>query len=446
MHPSRQRAEIAALLLVLLAAGPSAGHAQTKDKPMLSEQSIDQRIAKHRTAEVTLTVRGPNGEPLADREVVVRMVRHKFRFGCNIFALRPDSQDPLDTAYGERFADLLNFATLPFYWRSYEKTQGDTRAEQITAMARWCKAHGIGTKGHPLVWTLEPAWVGQLDPARGETLLFGRIGREIRGFKGQIDAWDVLNEAVVGIEQARRRDARVLLRLYERDGRLAVIQRAFAEARKANPTATLILNDFRTDEAYEKVVADALAADVPIDVIGIQSHMHGGYWGAAKAWEVCERFARFGKPLHFTELTILSGQAVGKIDWERNDHNRWTTSPELERQQAQHAAEFYRVLFSHPAVGAITWWDFSDRRSWMGAPAGLVRADMTPKPAYDALRKLIRKDWWTGPLTLRTDADGRVRFRGYLGGYQVAAGDAEATFDVPEAGSVTTGANLAPAG
>ena len=31
-----------------------------------------------------------------------------------------------------------------------------------------------------------------------------------------------------------------------------------------------------------------------------------------EAWEVCERFAKYGWPLHFTELTVLSGRYIGR--------------------------------------------------------------------------------------------------------------------------------------
>jgi hypothetical protein len=163
--------------------------------------------------------------------------------------------------------------------------------------------------------------------------------------------------------------------------------------------------------------------------------MHGGYWGAAKAWEVCERFARFGKPLHFTELTILSGEAVGEIDWENRRRNQWRTSPELEERQERQVAEFYRLLFSHPAVAAITWWDFSDQKSWMGAPAGFLREDMSPKPVFLTLRKLIHQDWWTGPLTLKANGAGVVTFRGFLGEYAVEAPGVTGTFSLDAAGA-----------
>lgn len=78
---------------------------------------------------------------------------------------------------------------------------------------------------------------------------------------------------------------------------------------------------------------------------------------------------------------------------------------------------FYTVLFSHPAVEAITWWDFSDQGAWQGAPAGFVREDMSPKPAYQALLKLIKDKWWTR-TEVEIGSQGEARFRGFYGDYR----------------------------
>jgi hypothetical protein len=82
--------------------------------------------------------------------------------------------------------------------------------------------------------------------------------------------------------------------------------------------------------------------------------------------------------------------------------------------------EFYTVLFSHPAVEAVTWWDFSDQDAWQQAPAGLVRSDMRPKPAYEELRSLIKGKWWTKG-EIATGSGGSIDFRGFLGRYEVEA-------------------------
>ena len=46
------------------------------------------------------------------------------------------------------------------------------------------------------------------------------------------------------------------------------------------------------------------------DIIGIQSHMHNGYWGSKRIWDLCNKFNGFGTPIHFTEISIVSGQKL----------------------------------------------------------------------------------------------------------------------------------------
>jgi endo-1,4-beta-xylanase len=392
------------------------------------------RIRKHRTAQATLTVTGANGKPLANADVMVRMTRHKFLFGCNIFKLGTNRTAKDNRLYEERFRKLLNFATLPFYWEWYEAKRGKPLHDNRMETARWCRKNGILTKGHPLFWTHEPPWVGKLSFEKGEARQMGRITREIKHFAGVIDIWDVLNEPVVGIKQATDGKALNALRMYKKYGQAEVIKRVFEHARKAGPKATLILNDYRVGPEFVKIIEESLKKGAPIDVIGIQSHMHGRYWGALRTWQVCDRFAKFDKPLHFTETTIVSGP--------KSDAG-WNTTPAGEKKQAEQAVEFYTVLFSHPSVEAITWWDFADQGAWMQAPAGFLRKDMSPKPVYDALMKRIKGDWWTSPLTLKTDAKGRVTFRGVLGDYALATGGSAAKFSLDQAGKCEAAAKLA---
>jgi hypothetical protein len=141
--------------------------------------------------------------------------------------------------------------------------------------------------------------------------------------------------------------------------------------------------------------------------------MHSSYWGAQRTWDLCEDLSKSGKPLHVTEVTLVSGIRT---------NSGWSPTLSGEARQGEQAEEFYRVLFSHPSVEAITWWDFSDKGAWQGAPAGLLRADMSPKPAYLALRRLIKEEWWSR-ATIKVGRDGTVGFRGFYGDYDVAVKD-----------------------
>ncbi|HOB73332.1 MAG TPA: endo-1,4-beta-xylanase [Phycisphaerae bacterium] len=381
----------------------------------------DARIEKHRKADATLVITGPDGKPLpAGTKVRIEQTRHAFLFGANIFMLARHNDPKLNEAYGQRFAELLNFATLPFYWWAYETEQGKPDYARTEAIIHWCRQHNIICKGHPLAWNyVDPKWLPK-DSARVIQLQMERITACVSRFKDDIGYWDVVNEATHYDRDTLKKNAPLLTEAITQIGVPAFIQQAFKTARQANPDAVLIINDYRTDADYiDKVITKLVGEEgQPLyDVIGIQCHQHGKAWSAQKTWEICERFAKFGKPLHFTEATILSG----KLGWElasKNPNEPWTTTPEGEKRQAEEVARFYTVLFSHPAVEAITWWDFSDAGAWQQAPAGFLRKDMTPKPAYDVLRGLIKGKWWTTTEVTVGDG-GRASFRGFFGDYRI---------------------------
>ena len=431
---------LAAALAALVLAAPVFAAENAADP--LTAEATSARIQKHRTADVTLTILNLDGRPLANAAVTVEQVRHKFLFGCNAFGARPQDTSETQKAYQDRFAALLNYATLPFYWGGYERQEGQTDDGRLRVMAQWCRNNLIRAKGHPLCWhMIEPKWLAGRPLEEVEKLQLARITRDVTAFAAGdlIRTWDVVNEAVVmpGFEGGKG----AIPQLCQKLGRVELIKRTFAAARAANPKAFLLLNDFDTSPKYEALIKDCLAAGVPIDAVGIQSHMHGGYWGGKRVWDVCERFARFGKPLHFTETTIISGDTKRRGDGMSRQAG-WDSTPEGEERQGREVADFYRVLFSHPAVEAITWWDFSDAGAWQAAPAGLVRKDMSPKPAYEALAKMIKKEWWTGPLTLKTNAQGKVNFRAFLGVYSVRAERLTGTFDLAAPGPATAAARL----
>jgi endo-1,4-beta-xylanase len=401
----------------------------------LAPERVAERIQEHRTVRATLIVVDRDGRRLADRPVVIEQLSHQFLFGCNVFRLNPTDSSPSQIAYQDRFAALWNFATLPFYWGSYEPARDRPQADRLRAMAEWCRDWGLLTKGHPLCWhQVTPRWAASLSLDEVHRLQLDRITREVTAFRGLIDVWDVVNEAIIMPDFDR--DQNPITALCRELGRGPLIEQTFHTARRANPDASLILNDYITSADYERLIEDTLAAGVRLEAIGIQSHMHSGYRGAAWAWETCERFARFGLPLHFTETTIISGRIRDDIRWHGPRHDDWPTTPDGEALQAAQVEEFDRVLFSHPAVQAITWWDFTDG-AWLGAPAGLLRTDMSPKPAYERLLAMIRDEWWTGRQTLTTDEHGRITFRGFLGRYSLRVDDVGTAFHLRQPGRTT---------
>ena len=107
----------------------------------------------------------------------------------------------------------------------------------------------------------------------------------------------------------------------------------------------------------------------------------------------------------------LRGQTIGMTDTD-------------ERDAARRLADLYTLCFAHPAVGGLFWNGFRDGEP--GVEGGLVRRDLSPKPAFRLLQKLIGVVWHTRADGV-TDAEGRFRFRGFFGDYRVGVKVGEET-------------------
>lgn len=370
--------------------------------------SAKERISQCRQSDGVVRVMDAAGKPMAGAEVKLEQVRHDFLFGCNLFRFGHLNSD-LEEAYRERFAALLNYATLGFYWPSYEPERGHPIYAYTDQVVEWCQQARIVCKGHPLVWDFaDPHWLPH-DFTQIAQLSHARVREIVARFRGKIDRWDVVNEPThLGRFNTRLGEWAMSL------GAVPYVTEHLKIARAANPEATLLVNDYRTDPPYYRIL-DSLRQDGKLlfDTIGIQSHMHGGGWPLARVWEVCDTYAKLGVPIHFTETTIVSGP--------KSANNQWGPStPEGEAAQADYVPKFYTTLFAHPAVHALTWWDFSDNGAWQRAAAGWVRRDMSPKPVYERLQALIKGDWWTKTQG-QTNADGEFATRAFYGTHRISA-------------------------
>ena len=405
----------------------------------------------HRMIRANLRLVGRDGSALHGTPVLVEQVRHAFQFGnigFDFIALANGEAEPArPTSFGgasqglvprlvDPWFDLFNTVTLPFYWRGFEPEPGNPDTTRLLRAARWFGDRGCAVKGHPLVWhTMAPRWLLGLPSADIEAAVRARITREVSGFSDTIATWDAINEAV--IMPVFEKEANAITPLAQRLGRVGMVRLAFETARAANPEATLILNDFDMSADYEHLIEACLEAGISIDGIGLQSHMHQGYWGEAKTLSVLERFARFGLPLHMSETTLLSGRLMPPEIVDLNDYQvlEWPSTPDGEERQAEEVVRHYSTLVRHPAVRSITYWGLTDNGSWLGAPSGLLRADGTSKPAFHALSRLVKGEWWLAPTAVVADDEGRVAIEGFAGRYQVRVGDETAVVDLDVPGT-----------
>ena len=351
-------------------------------------------VEKHRKADATVRVIS-GGKNVADAVVRAELVRHEFLFGCNIYRFDRYKLPEQNATYKRRFRELFNAATTGFYWAAYERERGKPDYAYTDAVVAWAKEHGIRLKGHPLLWDHQagvPRWAGGKQPPA--EVQKARVTEICKRFAGKIEFWEVVNEPshCRGVE----------------------IDGPYRWARAADPTAHLILNDYHVmADGYPPFFAlleKALADGTPFDGLGIQAHEPRTMrFPLDQVQRILDRYATLGKAIHITEFTPTSAGAPITGSHRKGVWN--------ETAQAEYAERFYRVVFGHPATVALTWWDLSDSGSWLKG-GGLLRNDLSPKRAYDALWRLIHREWKT-KADGRTDGTGAFAFRGIRGTYRV---------------------------
>lgn len=351
-------------------------------------------IEKNRKSDVSLCLLDKHGNPLKNTDISVELVRHSFLFGCNIYMFDRYKSEQENQAYKDRFSELFNYATVGFYWRSYEHEKGKPNYAYTDTIVKWCFEHNIRMKGHPLLWNCEhgvPVW------SKGQPsseIQRQRVRDILTHYKDKITFWEVVNEAahLPGME----------------------IDDPYNWARETNPGDYLIVNDYEVMgngcPPFFKMLQEKIKNGVPFDGIGIQAHEPLSMrFPLQNVWRILDQYATLGKALHITEFTpVSSGIAI------TGSH---VTGPWTETEQADYAVKFYTTCFAHPKVMGITWWDLCDTGSWQSG-GGLLNKDLSPKPAYTALKKLIHEEWSTA-LRGQTDRKGQFTFRGFHGIYNI---------------------------
>jgi endo-1,4-beta-xylanase len=387
-----------------------------------------QNIEQYRKGDASILFTDAKGKPLRNIEVEVNQVSQDFLFGNIAWELTGmGSREPykLDL-FKERFKALYNFAILPFYWSYYEPMAGHPQWQRNEEAIEWCLENGITLKGHPLSWTNPagtPDWLLKLPPDVATDLLKARIYENVTGYKGKVNIWDVVNEAanMVSWEMALTDTAnsdgfRYNTRGVTIDQQAGWVENAFKWANHANPEGTYILNEYFTlaredvRERFYQLIKELLNRDTPIKGIGIQAHEPREEWfSPVEMYKTFDLYSEFNLPIHITEFMPQSG---GKAitGWREG---KWT-----EEAQAECAEQFYTLAFGYPSVVSINWWGLSDRNIWLPG-GGLLDEEYNPKPVYNRLIKLIKEDWMTKNLRLKTDKKGYVNFRGFYGKYQV---------------------------
>ncbi len=402
------------------------------------KEAADARIAegieKYRKGDAKLKFVSKSGELPADITVDVEQVNHEFRFGANIFMLDELETDEKNVVYREKFAELFNLATVPFYWKDVEPEPGKPRyAKDSPKIYRrpapdlcveYCKEKGIEPKCHCLnydAWS--PDWATSKPVEEHKALLEKRFRELAERYAKDIPTWEVTNETLQTCNSKF---------FYEDD----FVGWSFETADKYFPDNRLIINDYNiwwpnsynNRNAYYMQIERLLRDGMRVESVGMQFHSFfplasepgnaATRYNPEKLYKLMDLYAKLGLAEQITEMTI---PAYG--DDEEN-----------EAVQAELIRLVYSIFFSHPAMEAVIYWNLVDGYAAF-APmgdmkagenvyyGGLLRFDMSEKPAFKMLKKLIREEWHTSETVKAVD--GAADFRGFYGDYKltVRAGD-----------------------
>ena len=291
-----------------------------------------------------------------------------------------------------------------------EPSKGEFNWEAADRIANFCRQNGIRLRGHCLMWHAQIGrWM--YEDAEGNPLpkeeFFSNMREHITAivsrYKDVVYCWDVVNEAITDDRQAS--DPYRQSPLYHIAGD-EFIAKAFQYAREADPEALLFYNDYNETDPVKSqriynMVKKMKEAGVPIDGIGMQAH-YNIYGPQEEDIDAAIRLYRqVVDHIHVTELDVrLNEEMGGGLDFSREGA---AVSDSMDQYLADQYARIFRVLRRHSdVVDCVTFWNLSDRDSWLGSRNYPLPFDTSykPKKAYDYIVHK-KAPLWTPPTRPR---------------------------------------------
>lgn len=331
-----------------------------------------------------------------------------FHIGVAINTAQITGQDKVGDAIVEQQFDSISPENV-LKWEIVHPQPGKydfTLADQYVAFG---EQHHMWIVGHNLVWHSQvPAWVfrdGKDNLLTRDALLarmHDHIATVVGRYKGRIQSWDVVNEAL-------NEDGTLRQSLWEKIIGDDYLAKAFEYAHEADPAAQLTYNDYNLENPAKRdgavrLVKQLQAAGVPIHCVGIQDHDSLTWPTAEQEDAAIQAFAALGVKVAISELDIdVLPPALGQMTADVSAHaaadpklNPWPNGlpGDVQQQLAQKYAELFRVYVKDKAaISRVTFWGVSDGDSWKNDWPVRGRTDYPllfdragqPKPALDAV-------------------------------------------------------------
>ena len=256
-----------------------------------------------------------------------------------------------------------------------EQTYNWSEADQMAAFA----ARHVGSRprsrrarGHTLCWHNQVGeWMFQDDAGNVVTkdVLLHRLKAHVDAvasrYKGQIYAWDVVNE-VISDEAGQMFRESQWYKICGED----FIYKAFEYAHAADPDALLFYNDYNATmpgkrDKIIRLLKEIQRHGVPLHGMGIQGHWSIYEPAEEQIRDAIRAYADLGLQVQITELDISVYKPESGRRRIRPDESDLLT-PEQEARQLDRYAMIFNVFrdFRDKLTG-VTFWNVTDADSWL---------------------------------------------------------------------------------
>lgn len=280
-----------------------------------------------------------------------------------------------------------------------EPQEGVFNWEGADRIANFCRQNGIKLRGHCLMWHSQIGeWMFADNPTK--EVFYERMRKHIHAvvnrYKDVVYCWDVVNEAIS--EENNSIDPYRQTPMYKLCGD-EFIAKAFQFAREADPKALLFYNDFNECDRIKSqrifnMVKAMKQAGVPIDGIGMQGHYNIYGPTEKEIDDALTLYKKVVKHIHVTELDIrVNTEMGGRLRFSREGVN---ISDSVKQYLADQYARVFNVFRKHKdVIDCVTFWNLSDRDSWLGAANYPLPFDSEYKPklAYDVILNKLPAKW-----------------------------------------------------
>lgn len=258
--------------------------------------------------------------------------------------------------------------------------EGEFQFDLADRLVAFGEANNMAIHGHTLIWHSQaPRWFFTDDAGNdvSREVLIQRMKDHIytvvRRYKGIIQTWDVVNEAILDDGSFRKS------KFYEIIGE-DFIKLAFQFAHEADPDAELYYNDYSMANPKKRAGVVAMVKKlqeqgVKIDGIGMQGHVGLRYPTIEEFEKSILAFSDLGVKVMITELdlTVLpspwedAGAELTNIFEYRTEMDPYVNgmTAEVEKDFSDRYLSFFKLFMKHQdKIERVTLWGVNDGNSW----------------------------------------------------------------------------------